>query len=195
LHTVERQIAETLLLHRGSTRSAARETALSLLAEVGIDDPERRLGSYPHELSGGQRQRVMIAMALANEPDLLIADEPTTAVDVTIQAQLLELLEDLQRRLGMAMLFITHDLGIVRRVADRVCVMRAGEIVETGDVQTLFSAPQHPYTRALLAAEPRGEPAPVPEKAPVLVRTSDLKVWYPIKKGVLRRTVDHVRAV
>ncbi|HEY8515062.1 MAG TPA: ABC transporter ATP-binding protein [Candidatus Binatia bacterium] len=195
LHTIERQISEAVLLHREMSASEVRARTLELLHLVGIRDPERRLGAYPHELSGGQRQRVMIAMALANEPDLLIADEPTTAVDVTIQAQLLELLEDLQRRLGMAMLFITHDLGIVRRVADRVCVMRAGEIVETGDVQTLFSAPQHPYTRALLAAEPRGEPAPVPEKAPVLVRTSDLKVWYPIKKGVLRRTVDHVRAV
>src|SRR5690606_18108546 len=141
LHTVERQIAETLLLHRGSTRSAARETALSLLAEVGIDDPERRLGSYPHELSGGQRQRVMIAMALANEPDLLIADEPTTAVDVTIQAQLLDLLAELQRRRGMAILFITHDLGIVRRISQRLYVMQRGRIVETGSTEQVLGSP------------------------------------------------------
>jgi ABC-type microcin C transport system duplicated ATPase subunit YejF/ABC-type microcin C transport system permease subunit YejE len=195
LHTIERQIAESVLLHKEVSAERARERTLELLRLVGIRDAERRLGAYPHELSGGQRQRVMIAMALANDPDLLIADEPTTAVDVTIQAQLLELLEELQGRLGMAMLFITHDLGIVRRVADRVCVMRAGEIVESGAARALFAAPQHPYTRELLAAEPRGEPAPVATGARVVLRTTALKAWYPIKAGVLRRTVDHVRAV
>ncbi|MEW6268471.1 MAG: ABC transporter ATP-binding protein [Thermodesulfobacteriota bacterium] len=195
LHTIERQISEALLLHRELSADEARQRTLALLRLVGIREPERRLGAYPHELSGGQRQRVMIAMALANEPDLLIADEPTTAVDVTIQAQLLQLLKELQSRLGMAMLFITHDLGIVRKIADRVCVMQAGEIVESDDVRSLFAAPRHPYTRELLAAEPRGEPEPVSVRAPVLVRATDLKVWYPIKAGVLRRTVDHVRAV
>ncbi len=195
LHTIERQISESILLHKRMSPAAARERTLELLRLVGMQEPERRLGAYPHELSGGQRQRVMIAMALANDPDLLIADEPTTAVDVTIQAQLLELLADLQRRLGMAMLFITHDLGLVRRIADRVCVMRAGEIVESGDVETTFRAPKHPYTRALLAAEPRGAPAPIEPQAPVLVRCEDLRVHYPIKAGVLRRTVDVVRAI
>jgi len=195
LHTIERQIGESVLLHRPVGAAEARARTLELLRLVGIRDPERRLGAYPHELSGGQRQRVMIAMALANDPDLLIADEPTTAVDVTIQAQLLELLEDLQRRLGMAILFITHDLGIVRKVAGRVCVMQQGRIVEQGPVQTMFAAPRHPYTRELLGAEPRGAPAPVAGDAPVLVRCDDLKVWYPIKAGLLRRTVDHVRAV
>jgi len=195
LHTIERQISEAVLIHRGADARAARVRTLELLRLVGIPEPERRLRSYPHELSGGQRQRVMIAMALANEPDLLIADEPTTAVDVTIQAQLLELLSDLQRRLGMAMLFITHDLGIVRRIAQRVCVMRRGEIVEAGPVAQVFTEPRHPYTQALLAAQPRGEPSPPAPDAPVVAACRDLKVWYPIKKGVLRRTVDHVRAV
>jgi ABC-type microcin C transport system permease subunit YejE/ABC-type dipeptide/oligopeptide/nickel transport system ATPase component len=194
LHSVERQIGETLVLHRGLDRIAARARILELLELVGIDAPERRLGAYPHELSGGQRQRVMIAMALANEPDLLIADEPTTAVDVTIQAQLLELLTRLQRRLGMAMLFITHDLQIVRKLADRVCVMQRGRIVEEGTTARVFDNPHHAYTQALLAAEPRGEP-PAPARAATVLRCDDLKVWYPIKKGVLRRTVDHVRAV
>ena len=195
LHTIERQIGESVLLHRPVGEAAARERTLELLRLVGIREPERRLGAYPHELSGGQRQRVMIAMALANDPDLLIADEPTTAVDVTIQAQLLELLEELQTRLGMAILFITHDLGIVRKVADRVCVMQHGTIVEQGAVATVFTAPQHPYTQELLAAEPRGAPRPIADDAPVLVRCTDLKVHYPIKAGLLRRTVDHVRAV
>jgi ABC-type microcin C transport system duplicated ATPase subunit YejF/ABC-type microcin C transport system permease subunit YejE len=195
LHTIERQISESVLLHKSVGDAAARARTLELLHLVGIRDPERRLGAYPHELSGGQRQRVMIAMALANDPDLLIADEPTTAVDVTIQAQLLELLEDLQRRLGMAILFITHDLGIVRKIAERVCVMQRGEIVEQGPTAAVFAAPQHPYTRQLLAAEPRGEPRPIDPAAPVLVRCTDLKVWYPIKAGLLRRTVDYVRAV
>ena len=194
LHTVEKQIGETLELHRGLDSDQARARGIELLNLVGIDRPERRMGAYPHELSGGQRQRVMIAMALANEPALLIADEPTTAVDVTVQAQLLELLESLQERLGMAMLFITHDLGIVRRIADRVCVMSKGEIVEQGDCAAIFSAPQHPYTKHLLSSEPRGVPRPVAEGAPVVTQCHELRVWYPIKKGVLRRTVDHVKA-
>ncbi|MFM7140420.1 MAG: ABC transporter ATP-binding protein, partial [Alphaproteobacteria bacterium] len=195
LHTIERQVGETLVIHRGADPAAARARTVELLALVGLPDAECRLASYPHELSGGQRQRVMIAMALANEPDLLIADEPTTAVDVTIQAQLLELLADLRARLGMAMLFITHDLGIVRKVADRVCVMRQGRIVEAGPVERVFGSPRHPYTRALLAAEPRGVPTPVPADAAVVASCRDLRVWYPIRKGLLRRTVDHVRAV
>lgn len=195
LHTIERQVGETLLVHRGADPGEARVRALELLEMVGLPDAERRLSSYPHELSGGQRQRVMIAMALANEPDLLIADEPTTAVDVTIQAQLLELLADLRARLGMAMLFITHDLGIVRRIADRVCVMRRGRVVEAGPVDRVFGAPRHPYTRALLAAEPSGRPAPVAADAPEVASCRDLRVWYPIRKGLLRRTVGHVRAV
>ncbi|MFN8643220.1 MAG: ABC transporter ATP-binding protein [Candidatus Binatia bacterium] len=195
LHTIERQIGETLTLHRQLAPEAARAQTIALLRLVGLPDPERRLGAYPHELSGGQRQRVMIAIALANEPDVLIADEPTTAVDVTIQAQLLALLQALQQRLGMAMLFITHDLSIVRAIADRVCVMQRGRIVESGAVAEVFAAPQHPYTRLLLAAQPSGAPAPVPADAPRLLRCDDLRVWYPIRKGVLRRTVDHVRAV
>ena len=195
LHTIERQVSETLTLHRELTPEAARTQTLELLRQVGLSDPERRLGAYPHELSGGQRQRVMIAMALANEPDILIADEPTTAVDVTIQAQLLALLQELQGRLGMAMLFITHDLSIVRAVADRVCVMQRGRIVETGTVADVFAAPRHPYTRMLLAAQPSGAPAPVPAAARPLLRCDDLRVWFPIRQGVLRRAVDHVRAV
>ncbi|MDX6748833.1 ABC transporter ATP-binding protein [Geminicoccaceae bacterium 1502E] len=195
LHTVERQIAEVLLLHRGLGRSAARERAVELLRLVGIPDPEQRLLSYPHQLSGGQRQRVMIAMALANEPDLLIADEPTTALDVTIQAQILALLKELQERLGMAVLLITHDLTIVRNVADRVCVMTGGEIVEQGPVEAIFERPQHRYTRHLLAAEPRGAPPVADSDAPVVMSARDLKVHFPIQKGLLRRTVGHVRAV
>jgi microcin C transport system ATP-binding protein len=195
LHAIERQVGEVLTVHRGLDPAAARARTIELLRLVGLPDPERRLGAYPHELSGGQRQRVMIAMALANEPDLLIADEPTTAVDVTIQAQLLTLLQDLQRRLGMAMLFITHDLGIVRAIADRVCVMQHGAIVEQGAVEAVFGAPQHPYTQRLLAAQPGGAPQPVAPQAPALLRCADLRVWYPIKAGIMRRTVDHVRAV
>ena len=195
LHTIERQVNETLLLHKGLARAAARARTLALLRLVGIDEPERRLGAYPHELSGGQRQRVMIAMALANEPDLLIADEPTTAVDVTIQAQLLALLGDLQKRLGMAMLFITHDLGIVRKIADRICVMQHGQIVETGATQAVLSRPQHPYTQQLLAAQPKGAPAAAPLGGASVLSSAGLKVWYPIKAGILRRTVDYVRAV
>jgi microcin C transport system ATP-binding protein len=195
LHTIERQIAEILLLHKGLTGEKARARIVQLLTEVGIPDPAGRLGAYPHQLSGGQRQRVMIAMALANEPDLLIADEPTTALDVTVQAQILKLLKDTQQRLGMSVLFITHDLGIVRKIADRVCVMQKGKIVEQGEVERVFKAPQHPYTKALLAAEPKPDPAPPKPDAPVMIETDDLKVWFPIKRGVLRKTVDHVKAV
>jgi microcin C transport system ATP-binding protein len=195
VHTIEKQIAEVLAIHRGLRASAARNRTLELLDAVGIPDPKSRLAAYPHQLSGGQRQRVMIAMALANEPDLLIADEPTTALDVTVQAQILTLLKDLQQRLGMAMLFITHDLGIVRSIADRVCVMTNGEIVETGPVGSLFANPQHAYTRHLLAAEPRGTPPAADETAPILVEVKDLKVWFPIKRGLLRRTTGHIRAV
>jgi microcin C transport system ATP-binding protein len=195
LHTIEKQIGEILLLHSGLTGQAARERTIELLSQVGIPDPQMRLKSYPHQLSGGQRQRVMIAMALANEPDLLIADEPTTALDVTVQAQILNLLKELQRRLGTAMLFITHDLGIVRKLADTVCVMKEGKIVETGPVERVFTAPVHPYTRALLAAEPKPDPAPVCPGAPVVIKTEDLKVWFPIKRGVMRRAVGHIKAV
>ena len=195
LHTVEKQINEVLFIHKGLSRSAARARTLELLQLVGLDNAERRLGAYPHELSGGQRQRVMIAMALANEPKLLIADEPTTALDVTIQAQILELLRDLQARFGMAMLFITHDLGIVRKMSSRVCVMQGGGIVEQGATAQIFENPQHEYTQHLLSAEPSGKPlAPLPG-APQIMQADDLKVWFPIKAGVLRRTVDHIRAV
>ena len=195
LHSVERQVNEILVLHKGLGRAAARTRTLELLKVVGLAEAEQRLGALPHELSGGQRQRVMIAMALANEPDLLIADEPTTAVDVTIQAQILDLLRDLQAKLGMAMLLITHDLSVVRKMARRVHVMRAGEIVESGAVETLFTEPRHPYTRHLIAAEPKGRPvAPRPDARQV-VSAEDFKVWFPIKAGVLKRTVDHVRAV
>jgi microcin C transport system ATP-binding protein len=195
LHTIEQQVGEILRLHKGLNESETHARVLDLLRKVGIREPEKRLGAYPHQLSGGQRQRVMIAMALANEPDLLIADEPTTALDVTIQAQILELLKDLQRELGMAMLLITHDLGIVRKMADRVYVMNAGEIVERGTVEQIFSAPKHSYTRHLIAAEPKGEPPAGNPSGPVVVETDNLKVWFPIKRGLLRRTVDHVRAV
>ncbi|HEU5272630.1 MAG TPA: ABC transporter ATP-binding protein [Xanthobacteraceae bacterium] len=195
LHTIEKQIAEILALHRGITGAAARARVIELLTQVGIADPASRLGAYPHQLSGGQRQRVMIALALANEPDLLIADEPTTALDVTVQAQILELLKELQSRLGMAMLFITHDLGIVRKVADHVCVMTQGKIVEQGPVEQVFARPTHPYTRQLLAAEPKKEPAPINPDHPIMVKTENLKVWFPIKRGVLRRVVGHIKAV
>src|SRR4051794_2256510 len=195
LHTIEKQIAEILLLHRGLTGAPARRRILELLDQVGIPDPAGRLGSYPHQLSGGQRQRVMIAMALANEPDLLIADEPTTALDVTVQAQILKLLKDIQQRLGMSMLFITHDLGIVRKIADRVCVMNTGKIVEHGEVERVFTAPEHPYTKALLAAEPKPDPAPPRPEAPVIIKTDDLKVWFPIKRGLMRKVVGHIKAV
>jgi microcin C transport system ATP-binding protein len=195
LHTIEKQLAEILLLHGGATGKAARKRIIELLTLCGIPDPASRLQSYPHQLSGGQRQRVMIAMALANEPDLLIADEPTTALDVTVQAQILELLKELQGRLGMAILFITHDLGIVRKIADRVCVMKEGKIVEHGTVEDVFRAPQHAYTRALLAAEPKVQPAPLNPQGDVIIRTDDIKVWFPIKRGVMRRVVGHIKAV
>jgi microcin C transport system ATP-binding protein len=195
LHTIEKQIRETLMLHRGMAGEAARRRIIELLDQVGIPDPATRLRSYPHQLSGGQRQRVMIAMALANEPDLLIADEPTTALDVTVQAQILKLLKDIQTRLGMSMLFITHDLGIVRKLADRVCVMNRGQIVEHGRMERVFTQPEHPYTRALLAAEPKPDPAPPRPEAPILVRTENLKVWFPLKRGVLRKVVGHIKAV
>jgi microcin C transport system ATP-binding protein len=195
LHTIDRQIGETLMLHRGMTRTEARARALELLHLVRLQEAEERLGAYPHQLSGGQRQRVMIAMALANEPDLLIADEPTTALDVTIQAQILKLLKDLQQRLGMAMLLITHDLTIVRKLADRVCVMTDGRIVETGAVEEVFDRPRHPYTQHLLAAEPKGRPPVRSAQAPVVMAAEQVKVHFPIQRGLLRRTVGHIRAV
>ncbi|MHA6687695.1 ABC transporter ATP-binding protein [Mesorhizobium sp. A556] len=195
LHTIEQQIVEVLKLHQGMGDKQARARVLALLNEVGIREPEKRLGAYPHQLSGGQRQRVMIAMALANEPELLIADEPTTALDVTVQAQILELLAGLKSRKGMSMLFITHDLGIVRKIADRVCVMTNGKIVETGPTREIFDNPQHEYTRHLLAAEPKGRP-PAPDPAAKAVMTGKaIKVWFPIKQGFFRKVVDHVKAV
>jgi microcin C transport system ATP-binding protein len=195
LHVVARQVGEVLTLHQGLTNGEARNRTIELLRKVGIRDPEERLGSYPHQLSGGQRQRVMIAMALANNPDLLIADEPTTALDVTIQAQILALLKQLRDEFRMAMLLITHDLNIVRKMADRVCVMRHGEIVERGAVEEIFSAPQHPYTQHLIASEPKGKPPVADDRSPVVMEADDLKVWYPVKRGFLRKTVDHIKAV
>src|SRR5271170_5763977 len=195
LHTIDKQIGEILLLHRGLSGAAARARTIEVLTQVGIPDPQSRLGSYPHQLSGGQRQRVMIAMALANEPDLLIADEPTTALDVTVQAQIIELLQDIQKRLGMSLLFITHDLGIVRKIAQRVCVMKEGKIVEQGAVERVFTAPVHPYTRALLAAEPKPDPAPPQPDASMMLEATDLKVWFPIKRGLMRKVVGHIKAV
>jgi len=195
LHTIEKQVGEVLRVHRGMDADAVRARTLELLDKVGIRDPEKRLSSYPHQLSGGQRQRVMIAMALANEPELLIADEPTTALDVTIQAQILELLKSLQRETGLAMLLITHDLGIVRKMAERVYVMQNGDVVEKGPTAKIFDTPEHPYTRHLLAAEPKGRAGPRDDTQPQILATDDLKVWFPIKRGMLRRTVDHVKAV
>jgi microcin C transport system ATP-binding protein len=195
LHTIESQVGEVLKIHRGFSDRAARARVLELLTKVGIEDPQARLGSYPHQLSGGQRQRVMIAMALANEPDLLIADEPTTALDVTIQAQILELLLKLKAEFNMAMLLITHDLGIVRKMADRVCVMTQGEIVEQGTTQDIFTAPKHAYTKHLLASEPKGSPPAYDAKAPTILEAKDLRVWFPIRRGFLRRTVGHIKAV
>lgn len=195
LHTIERQIGETLQLHRGLSNEEARLLIIELLREVGFSAPEARLTAYPHELSGGQRQRVMIAMALANDPALLIADEPTTALDVTIQAQILKLLKKLQRERGMALLLITHDLGIVRKVADRIAVMQKGGIVETGPVHDIFTNPQHDYTRHLLAAEPKGDPVPTNDGAPIVLEAGHLKVWFPVRTGLLRRTTSHIKAV
>ncbi len=195
LHTLERQLAESITLHQGLVGDAVRERVLELLLKVGIRDPESRLGAYPHQLSGGQRQRVMIAMALANGPDLLIADEPTTALDVTIQAQILELLAELKKTEQMSLLFITHDLGIVRKIADRVCVMKDGEIVESGPAAEIFANPRHPYTKKLLEAEPTGTMAPIEEGAEEVVSTKDLRIWFPIQRGFMRKTVGHVKAV
>ncbi|MDZ4310269.1 MAG: ABC transporter ATP-binding protein [Cypionkella sp.] len=195
LHTIERQLVESLSLHQGLSGAAARVRCLELLDKVGIRDAESRLSAYPHQLSGGQRQRVMIAMALANGPELLVADEPTTALDVTIQAQILALLADLKQTEGLSLLFITHDLGIVRRIADRVCVMQGGEIVEQGLTAEIFANPQHPYTQKLLAAEPQGRPDPVAADAPVVVETENLRVWFPIQQGFMRKVVGHVKAV
>ena len=195
LHTIEKQIGEILSLHKGLTGERAKTRILELLEEVGIRDAANRLDAYPHQLSGGQRQRVMIAMALANEPDLLIADEPTTALDVTVQAQILRLLKAIQKKTGMAMLFITHDLGIVRAIADRVCVMTNGKIVEQGKTAEIFDHPQHAYTQKLLAAEPRGEPHFIAPDAPDVMQADALKVWFPIKRGFFKKTIGHIKAV
>ena len=195
LQTIDKQVGEVLRVHRGMDKAAERRRVLELLTRVGLRDPEKRMLSYPHQLSGGQRQRVMIAMALANEPELLIADEPTTALDVTIQAQILELLKELQQELGMAMLLITHDLGIVRKMAERVYVMNDGEVVEEGVTEDIFERPQHAYTQHLLAAEPKGAPPKEDLTAPVIMETDNLKVWFPVKRGLLRKTVDHIKAV
>jgi microcin C transport system ATP-binding protein len=195
LHTLERQIGETLFVHEHMAAAAARERTLELLRLVDLPDAESRLSAYPHQLSGGQRQRVMIAMAIANEPDMLIADEPTTALDVTIQAHILQLLRDLRDRFGMALLLITHDLTIVRKMADQVCIMTAGEIVEAGPTAAIFAGPRHPYTRRLLAAEPKGGPSPTDPAAPDLMTANDLRVWFPIRSGLLRRVRGHVKAV
>ena len=195
LHTIEKQVGEIIKLHQNVGEEEVRRRVIDLLAKVGIRDPEKRLDSYPHQLSGGQRQRVIIATALANEPDLLIADEPTTALDVTIQAQILELLKSLQKEMGMAMLLITHDLGIVRRMAERVYVMKNGEIVESGTAKGVFEKPQHPYTKHLIEAEPKGAPPVTDLSGPVVVETDSLKVWFPVKRGLLQKTVDHVKAV
>ena len=195
LHTIEKQLGESLFIHQGLRGVALQDRILELLVKVGIPDPNMRLKSYPHQLSGGQRQRVMIAMALANGPDLLIADEPTTALDVTIEAQILDLLAGLQRTEGLSLLFITHDLGVVRKIADRVIVMQEGVVVETGDTSQIFNAPKHAYTKMLLEAETGGGPEPVPEDAAAILLTQKLKVWFPIQRGLLRRTVGYVKAV
>jgi microcin C transport system ATP-binding protein len=195
LHTIEKQVSEVLFVHKALHRAAAHARTLELLRLVGLRQAEQRLGAYPHQLSGGERQRVMIAMALANEPDLLIADEPTTALDVTIQAQILTLLKKLQAQFGMALLLITHDLTIVRKIAGRVCVMTQGEIVESGPTAEIFERPRHAYTRHLLEAEPKGQPLAAPADAPAVMAAQDVKVWFPIKGGLLRRTVDYLKAV
>ena len=195
LHTIEKQLSESLLLHQGIAAEDARGRVLELLEKVGIRDAENRLSAYPHQLSGGQRQRVMIAMALANKPDILVADEPTTALDVTIQAQILDLLVELKKSENMGLLFITHDLGIVQKLADKVCVMKDGEIVETGPTAEVFGNPQHAYTRKLLSARAGGVPAPVPEGAETILTTDQLRIWFPIQRGFFKRTVGHVKAV
>ncbi|HCX67085.1 MAG TPA: microcin ABC transporter ATP-binding protein, partial [Rhodobiaceae bacterium] len=195
LHTIERQVGEVLIEHKGMRGPAVKARVLDLLKRVGIPNAEERLGAYPHQLSGGQRQRVIIAMALANEPDLLIADEPTTALDVTVQAQILELLSELKREMGMALLLITHDLGVVRKMADRVNVMTKGKIVEHGLTEEVFTAPKNDYTKHLLASEPKGRSLGAPKDGPVVMEADDLKVWFPVKRGLLRRTVGYVKAV
>ena len=195
LHTIARQIGEILELHGARGAQKIKDRIIELLQEVGIPDPAARLGAFPHQLSGGQRQRVMIAMALANRPDLFIADEPTTALDVTVQAQILELLKELQARHNMAMLFITHDLGIVRKIADDVAVMQKGKIVETNTMAEIFADPRHPYTRALIAAEPKGTPPAIDMAGKTIIEASDIRVWFPIKRGFFRRTVGFVKAV
>jgi microcin C transport system ATP-binding protein len=195
LHTIEKQLGESITLHQGLRGDAARERIVDLLNKVGIRNPETRLRDYPHQLSGGQRQRVMIAMALANKPDLLIADEPTTALDVTIQAQILELLAEIQKSEGMGMLFITHDLGVVRAISDRVCVMQNGVIVESGPTGEIFDNPQHPYTKTLLSADPKGKPDPIAPSAKTVVNVDDIRVWFPITRGIMRRVVGHIKAV
>ncbi|MBH9995201.1 MULTISPECIES: ABC transporter ATP-binding protein [Bartonella] len=195
LHTVERQVSEVMKVHEGMSDKDARQRTIELLTQVGIREPEKRLSSFPHQLSGGQRQRVMIAMALANNPKLLVADEPTTALDVTVQAQILELLEKLKQERSMSMLFITHNLGIVRKFADRVCVMTGGKIVETGKTADIFNHPQHDYTKKLLAAEPKGNPPKADKNAPVVMEGEKVRVWFPVKKGFFRRTVDYIKAV
>ncbi len=195
LHTIEKQISETLIIHQNIKGDKARARVVELLQMVGIRDIENRLSAYPHELSGGQRQRVMIAMALANDPDILIADEPTTALDVTIQAEILRLLKDLQKKLGMAIIFITHDLNILHQIADKICVMKDGSIVEYGSLNDIFYTPKNDYTRSLITAQPRGQKIPVAKDSPLIVETNDLKVWFPIKKGVFRMVKSHVKAV
>ena len=195
LHPIEKQVGEVLICHKGMKPEAARARVLELLRRVGIPNAEERLAAYPHQLSGGQRQRVMIAMALANEPDLLIADEPTTALDVTVQAQILELLKNLQREMNMGLLLITHDLGIVRKMANRVYVMTKGEVVEEGKTEDIFTKPAHAYTRHLLMSEPKGRPDPMPTGAEQVMDAEDLKVWFPVKRGFFRRTVSHIKAV
>lgn len=195
LHTVEKQISEVLILHNKLTTKDIHLRVIELLTLVGIPDAKTKLSAYPHELSGGQRQRVMIAMALSNEPDILIADEPTTALDVSIQKQVLNLLKDLQAKMGMAILLITHDLGVVRKYADRVAVMTEGNLVETADCQQLFTAPKHPYTQKLLSSEPSGTPCAINEDRRTLLEVNNFNVWFPIKKGIFKRTVGHVKAV
>jgi microcin C transport system ATP-binding protein len=195
LGRIGRQVAEAFMLHTPCSPEAVRPRVIRLLNEVGFTDGAARLDAFPHQLSGGQRQRVMIATALANDPALLIADEPTTALDVTIQAQILKLLASEKTARGLALLLITHDLGIVRRYADRVCVMKEGRVVESGPVGKVFAAPRHPYTAMLLVAEPRGAPLPLKPEAPTLVEAEDVRIHFPIRRGVLRRTVAHVRAI
>lgn len=195
LHKIGKQLVETVAIHRGLRQNRAEALAIEWLAKVGIRYPEQKLNAYPHELSGGERQRVMIAMALINEPELLIADEPTTALDVSVQAQILDLLKQLQQELGMAMLFITHDLSIVRKIADRVCVMQNGHLVETGACQQVFNAPTHPYTRKLIDSDPKGAPVEVDSQSEVLLKVNQLKVWFPITGGLFRRVKSHVKAV